>query len=777
MATALVFVGALVFFGLFRLYGFQVEDEGTLLFQLTRIVHGQFPYADFHTGYTPGFFYVGAAVLHGLGDSTTTLRPFLAVMNAASIAALYALGRRVAGAWLALVPALGWLAFLPVYRDFAAANVPYPAWFATVAWMAAALALVRWAARGGLSPLVVAGVAAAAAFSVKPNAGAFALAAATWIVTLAARRPSRLDRVAGVVASLGMLAGVWVAFGLAWWSVDAVVHLLPTSVLALTAAFLAGRLATEAHPRTWTALAVLAAGFVPPTLLWVVPVVARLGVEGFARDVLLLGSPAAALYYLPHPAPEFYAVAVVGAALGLAVAGHAIRRGALTPLVPLLLGAAGIVGLALRMRQSALMPESMASSVAWQIENAGYWLAPLAHWGGLVWLLRRRAVPGVHAGERAMSALVCLAIAMYLQLYPRTDGFHLVIAMPLSAVLAVALLARVVDWWSAGPRIAGLPSRIVLAAAVTAATAIVLFVRLGPILAAWQDAARHPALLVESATVAARVPADTADDLTAFGLATDFLAGHTTEGEPVFAFPALTGLLYAAGRTSPVPHDYWYPGRPDHAEEAAMVAGLRADPPRFIVTLNDGWTFFIDSPAYFLTARAFAVERYALVARFGRFDVLARRDLAPTLTPARYQPTGPAAAVLEPDLGRRRQAVKRWMAALTVEEATSARIDDDPLAAVLRLRAIRDGGDIRTAGWLLAGYRHPHPRVRSEALGAMYLVTSGYAAMRHRWADDVDPADVRRYVEPYFARAEALRTDPEPRARNFAAALLSLAAP
>ena len=75
-------------------------------------------------------------------------------------------------------------------------------------------------------------------------------------------------------------------------------------------------------------------------------------------------SPAAALYYLPHPAPEFYAVAVVGAALGLAVAGHAIRRGLLTPLVPLLLAGLVVVGLVLRTRQSALMPESMASSVA-----------------------------------------------------------------------------------------------------------------------------------------------------------------------------------------------------------------------------------------------------------------------------------------------------------------------------------------------------------------------------------------------------------------------------
>lgn len=791
--TVLVFAGAFVYFAIFRRYGFQVEDEGTLLFQLTRVVGGQFPYTDFHTGYTPGFFYAGAAVLHALGDSTATLRPFLAALNAASVAALYALARRAAaGPWMALVPALLWLAFLPVYRDFAAANVPYPAWFATAAWMAVALALVRFVERGGLSLLVAAGVAASLAFSVKPNAGAFALAAGTWVVTLAGRHATTRDRLAGVVASLAMLAGVWLAFGLAWWSVDAVVHLVPATVLAVVVAFRrAGALATAAHPRVFPALAALAAGFVPGTLLWVVPVLGRLGVAGFARDVLLLGSPAAALYYLPHPPPEYYAVAVVAAALGLAAAGGAIRRQALAPAVPLAAGAVAVLALALRVRASGLMPESPASSLVWQLENAGYWLAPLAHWGGIVWLMRsggRRgprgaeeadrlrsdAATGVPDHERATTALVPLALGMYLQLYPRTDGFHLVIAMPLTVVLATVLLVRVLGWWLAAPRLAGLPSRRVVHAAVAFATLVVLAARLGPILTAWNDAVRAPALQVESPTVAARVATDTGDDLDAFGRTTAYLARHTTRGESVLAFPALTGALFAAELTSPVAHDYWYPGRPDHEEEAAMVARLRADPPRLIVTLNDGWTFFIESPGYFTTARAFAVEAYTLVARFGRFDVLARRDVASELPREQYQPRGPADAVLDADLGRRRQAVKRWMAGLTVDEAATARLEAEPRDAVLRLRAIRDGGDIRTAGWILAGYDSPHPRVRTEALGAMYLVTAGLEAMRHRWAGDVDPAVLRSYVAPYFARAEALLHAPEERARAFAAALLSL---
>jgi len=777
MGTAIVFLGSFAFFALFRFYGFQVEDEGTLLFQLSRVAQGQFPYVDFHTGYTPGFFYVGAAVLHALGTTTTTMRPFLALMNAASVAGLYALARRVVGPWMAVVPALAWLAFIPLYREFAAFNVPYPAWFATFGWVVTALALVGWVEHGKRARLVLVGIAAAFAFSVKPNAGAFALAAGVWIVTFAGRRTSALDRIAGPLASLLMLAGVWVAFGLQWRTVDAAVHLVPTAVVALVAAFwLPGRLATDAHPRTSAALVALAAGFIPPTLLWVIPVLTRLGAAGFARDVLLLGSPAAALYYLPHPFPEFYGLIAVIAVLGVAVAGRAIARGWLAPSVPVLAGAVIVGLLALRVSRGAVMPESMASSIFAQLQNAGFWLAPIAHWGGILLLGRARGPHPLGREQRVLLALVPLAVGMYLQLYPRTDDAHLVMAMPVSAVLATALLARVLAWWTRAPRMFGVSTRLVLDGAVASVVLVVVLMRITPGIEAWGLSRAHSTLLVDSPTIGVRVDPSAADDLTAFGLATTFLRTHTTPGEPALAFPALTGLLFAAQLTSPVPHDYWYPGRPDHEDEAAMVRTLAAAPPRFAVTLNEGWSFFHGAPPYFLAARAFAVEHYALVARFGRFDVLARRDLAAAIPPERVVPSGPGDRVLEPDLGRRRQAARRWMAGLTVAEATAPHLEDDLRSAVLRLRAIRDGGDIRTAGWVLAGYDHPHPRVRDEVLGVMYWLATTYPAMRARWADDVDPAALRPYVAPYFARAEALRSAPDERARDFATLLLSLRA-
>jgi hypothetical protein len=774
MATAIVFVAAFAFFALFRFYGFQVEDEGTLLFQLSRVAAGQFPYVDFHTGYTPGFFYVGAALLHALGTTTETLRPLLAFMNAASIAGLYALARRVVGPFMALVPGLAWIASLPLFREFAAFNVPYPAWFATVAWVAFALAMAGWVERGRHVRLVLAGVAAAFAFSVKPNAGAFALAAGVWIVALAGRRAAAVDRVMGPLASVVMLGGVWLAFGLQWRTVDAAVHLAPVAVVACVAAFaLPGRLATSLQPRTSTALVALAAGFVPPTLVWVVPVLGRLGLAGFARDVLLLGSPAAALYYLAHPPPQLYALGIVVAVLGGALVGRAIARGWVSLALPVFGGAVLAVAVALHFARGALMPEGLENAIGAQVQNAGYWLAPLAHWGGIVLLLRARRAGTLAEDARVLLALVPLAVTMYLQLYPRTDDFHLVIAAPMSAVLATALLARVVAWWARAPRIAMVPTRIALHGVVAAVVLTVAMVRLGPPIQAW-SLSRVSSMLVDGPRVRVRVDPTVADDLAAFDRTVNFLRSHTTPGEAALAFPALTGVLFAAGLTSPVPHDYWYPGRPDHDDEAAMVASLRAAPPRFVVTLNDGWSFFFESAPYFTAARAFAVEQYRLVARFGRFDVLARRDLAAAIPVERFAPTGPGADVIQPDPDRRRQAVRRWMAGFTVDEATHPHLDEDLRAAVLRLRALRDGGDLRAAGWLLAGYDHPHPRIREEALGAMWVIARNFPATRARWANDFDPAAWRPFVAPYFERAEALLTAPEDRARDFANALLEL---
>lgn len=771
--TAATFVAALAYFLLFRTYGFLVEDEGTLFFELDRVVRGQSPYLDFATGYTPGFFATGAWLLDAVGYSVVALRVVMALVNAGVAASLYSFSRRLVGPWMAgIAPAL-WVAFIPVQPgQFASFNVPYPAWFATAGWIAVAAAMLAWSKRGGLAWLGLAGAAAAAVFSIKLNGGAYALAGCTWIVATMARSENRLDRVSTVIATSVMALGVWFAFGFALSGQDVVIHLIAGLVIVVLAlGYHAHRFATADHPRALPALFVLGLGFAVPTAVWAVPLFSRLGAAGFERDVLLIGSGAAELYYSGHPPPEPYALLVTVALAAAALGGYLVARGRVRPLILLAGGAlAMLVGLPFA-ASSALMPEGLLESIASQLQNSAFWLAPLANVSAVALLAGIARRHPREPATRYLAVLSPLAVVMYLQLYPRTDFMHVIIAVPLTVVIGVVLLDRIARWWAAGrwPRICR--GQLWVGTAVAVLVGAVVAIKLALYL---------PGVSMERATLPGGrlagigIEADSADDLRAFAMTADYLEEHTDAGEAVLTFPAVAGVLFAAGRTSPVPHDYWYPGRPDHDDERAMLELIVANPPRYVVTLNDGWTFFIDSPEYFSETRRFVRDNYRLVARYGRYDVLARRDVDAEPVPRLWQPRGPRQAAIEPRLAPRRQATLRWMADIDPTSVPPESLPDEPRQAVLLLRALRDAGDMRAAGLMIAGLRSTDARVRREALGAMDLVTSDFWAALNRWSGDLPLDEYRSFVSAYQADARDLVTHPDDRVVAFASSILRI---
>jgi hypothetical protein len=85
---------------------------------------------------------------------------------------------------------------------------------------------------------------------------------------------------------------------------------------------------------------------------------------------------------------------------------------------------------------------------------------------------------------------------------------------------------------------------------------------------------------------------------------------------------------------------------------------------------------------------------------------------------------------------------------------------------------LRDGGDLRASGWLIAGYRSPNPRVRAEATDAMKRVADRFSANRYRWAGDFAPATYRAYVLPYAEDARVLASGDAQGPREFATAIL-----
>jgi hypothetical protein len=362
---------------------------------------------------------------------------------------------------------------------------------------------------------------------------------------------------------------------------------------------------------------------------------------------------------------------------------------------------------------------------------------------------------------------------MYWQLYPRTDFMHVAIAVPMTCVLGVVLLARCLLWWLQGRWPKWLRADATTGAVVAAGVVLVCGLKTLPLVASAASCVGNGERAVELDRLALCVEPRAADDLRAFGRAADYLDRHTEPGEPVLAFPAMTGLLYAGALSSPVAHDYWYPGYPDHAEERRMLDRLEREPPRFVATVNGGWTFFIESPPYFSAARAFITERYRLVARFGRFDVLARADVANSAVLVEDpRAAGSIEDAVEPVLAYRRQAARRWMEGLVPEATASAVLPADARDAVLLMRALRDGGDLRAAAWVLQAYRSPNPRVSRDAVSAMEQVAKGLVAARDRWANDFSPAAYRPYLEAVRSQVPALLRSEDRWVRAFAEALV-----
>jgi hypothetical protein len=768
-----VFLGFLAYFLVFVGYGFQMEDEGTQLLHLARAGAGERPYVDFFAAYTPGFHLLMSTAWR-LG-ALPAVRIVMAVVNAASAMLLYSLGRRLADARVALIAPVLWVALLPVDPGgFVSFNIPYAAWFVVFWWLCLAHALTIWSERGGMPALVAAGLAAAGAFAFKPNAGVFALTAATWILAWHAPDRSRSARRMLFIAGLVLALGVATALRLIWRSWEAGIYLLPAGLLSILISSTYGRLAHERHASTLAALAVLWSVFGAATALWAVPLLAQLGVDGFLRSVFFVGSNADRVYWLPYPTLDARGAAVCGGLVVLGVASTALARVPHARRSALALGVAVLGGMVVAARFS-MMPEGIATAIAGQLEHVSFWVVPLIQWTALALAWRSLGTTaGVSPASRRSIVLVPLALGMFWQMHPRPDFSHLAVAMPLTAALATGLLQRVLESYARAVRSDVRRTVAVLGAIALTMTAAFAVFRVAPLMAG--------ALRCQLAGTYVALPAfelcldaQSSDDLVAVGDTVAYLGAHAGAGEPVLAFPALAGVLVAGGFRNPVRHDYWFPGLPDHAEERSLLAQLRHAPPRFVVTLNDHGNYFRDAPEYYAELRHFVTREYALVARFGRYDVLARRSLAPGLgMTAGSFPAGALADAIDPLPAHRRQAVGRWQARLTAAEASAAALPADARGARLLLRALAEAGDLRAAGWVLAGHRRPEPLVRQEAVYAMLAMEARFRAARFRWANDVALADLRPYLAPHRARAAELSAERDPTVARFADAILAV---
>lgn len=751
LALAVGAVAAVYFLTLLT-YGINLEDEGLVLHQIARTAAGEIPYVDFHTGYTPGTFWLNAALLRWVADSVLPIRAVLVLVNAAAVALLFALARPLAGTAIAVVAALGWAAFLPCFvGEFASFNVPYPAWYGNTLFLATHWACDRWVRRGDSSWLWLAGLFAGLAFGFKPNTGILAaLAVGVAIALLHAGRGDR-DRPAALALLAAALVVVLAAFGFRVWMPELWLIAGPMLVLVGVRVFRA-RGVVVMPEGLWTTVGATAAAGLLVTVPWVGWFVGRLGVGGFVREVLLLGSNADVIYATPYPIPlGFPASWPLVAAVGLLVGGllgEGVAHGRVARRTALLVVGSGAVAAGGLLALWAQMPEGLTRSITWQVQHVGFYAVPVMLMG-VAWRVvgrLRSGGPGLDEGGRALLVATTFGAALFVTLYPRVDTMHLILAMPSALVVAAAVTRRLACTW--GP-IVGLPPSVVRRGLVAVAAALALVAAVPN----WQglvDGQRDGWVTLRSTRAPIRIEAARATDLLAFDALLDDLRTRRRPGDEIFGFPAMALVPFALGARTPTPHDYFFPGRPDHADEAEIVRMLAAAPPRFVVTLNRRFGFFSEAPAYYFMLREHLRAGYRLAARYGRYDLLVDATEAPAEPRiVEYEPPPMPGDVFDrladPDREQRRAAILPMLA--RVEQG--ARLDDLASTDAERLLVLRNVAEVEDPrGLPLAwdAYGAYGRRVNNEAAGALNFI-----ALRDRngrWALSRDVAAAAHALPP-----------------------------
>lgn len=139
VALALLFALGLWFLTVQLKSAANFYDEGLILLNAERITHGELPYRDFWTLYSPGYFYLVAAVFKLAGPDMLVARYLDIALRFLLTLEVYFLARRLTGRRVALIPwafVTLWLGSIRFYS--------YPAFPATAAILLVMLLLWRY---------------------------------------------------------------------------------------------------------------------------------------------------------------------------------------------------------------------------------------------------------------------------------------------------------------------------------------------------------------------------------------------------------------------------------------------------------------------------------------------------------------------------------------------------------------------------------------------------------------------------------------------------------
>ncbi|MCX8073855.1 MAG: HEAT repeat domain-containing protein [Candidatus Binatia bacterium] len=639
-------------------YGLNLDDEGTLLYQIYRTSLGHRLYTDFHAGYTPGVYWWNGLLFRLLAVNVLVIRFALAVVNSLAVYLIYLLAQKIgAKRWPAALAAWAYVALIPYYDgQFFSANIPYPIWYVTLLWLLGVAMVLRWWERGSAWWLFAAGAAAGLVFGFKPNSGILAAAGSLSAVAVLLRVGSDGDPARGgwfewstrallVVLPFLAVTGLAVVVTGAGGNRELAALVLPVLAFAAVTTGLPAPLRRTVSWRSawWNGLS-FGAGMALMVLPWAWHYWRQLGTAQFLRTTLFVGTGFDKFYFLPYPPFSSFSWGVFAFLFFVLVAYWAMRQRFLHGRVLSTVGVAVVVlvGAAL-LRHPPAMVEGLTASVTMRVRDVSFALALASIWlavGAAViaaWRLRVRLRSGKDASDlpertsRQLPLFVIVlfaALFMHAQLYPRTDFMHLVPAVPALLVVGAALTSEFAGRFGAvlcrslarGRRfrtLALLPVAVGIIALTAPAWQRIWYL--------WQFGWRSGDAVVRLQSGRAPLVIEPAAGRLFFSIneTTRFLIAHTAPGEFVFTFPVLDVLSFLADRHNPTRHGYFFPGWPGHEVEAEVIDALRQRPPRFVVTLHDHPLFFATAPVYYFNLRDYVTRNYRLVAQVGVFNILA----------------------------------------------------------------------------------------------------------------------------------------------------------
>jgi len=167
----LTLAAGIICYGMFFNRGLGLSVIGYSIAPAERVMQGEVPYRDFLFNYTPGILWVNAALMKAFGASLMTTRIGLFAFKLLTLLTLFYVARRLTNAWCAVIPVVLTLAW-PGYQQ--AFNV-YPDQYLMLFALAGLLCLLNYDHTGRARWLVLCGVSTGAVFLLKYNVGVFLL--------------------------------------------------------------------------------------------------------------------------------------------------------------------------------------------------------------------------------------------------------------------------------------------------------------------------------------------------------------------------------------------------------------------------------------------------------------------------------------------------------------------------------------------------------------------------------------------------------------------------